>query len=90
MADCSGSANNKLNVLTCVERDQCNTNHSPNSMSLQHSNIQKSHIWIIAGFPHILKNYFPHFFNTKFNKFNTITSLYFSKILIMNSIVHIA
>jgi len=36
-----------------------------------------------TGFPHIFKHHFPHFFNTKFYKFNTITSLNFSKFLIM-------
>jgi len=39
-----------------------------------------------AGFPHIFKNHlilFQYLFNTKFDKFNTITSLHFSKFLIM-------
>jgi len=43
--------------------------------------LQKRSVWvntihgkyIYTGFPHILKNYFPHFFNTKLKDFNTIT-----------------
>ena len=53
-ADCSGSANNELNVvsrvgLTCAFnfRYQCHISHSPHSMSLQHTNMRKSHNWII-------------------------------------------
>jgi len=35
------------------------------------------------GFPHIFKNHFPYFFNTKLEKFNTTTSLHFLEFLIM-------
>jgi len=34
-------------------------------------------------FPHIFKNYFPYFFNTKLKKFNVITSFHFLKFIIM-------
>jgi len=36
-----------------------------------------------TGFPHIFKNYFPFFFNTKLKDFNTIIELHFSRILLM-------
>jgi len=39
-------------------------------------------IKIFAEFPHIFKNHFPYFFNTKLNKFNSITCLNFAGLLI--------
>jgi len=43
----------------------------------------QANIMSYAGFPHVFENNFPYSFNTKLKKFNTITSLHFSKFLIM-------
>jgi len=79
--------------LTCAPHDQLTNWHCIQPRTLHWfptsaptrviRNTYTSCTRINTRFPHIFKNYFPYFFNSKYKDFNTITFTYlhFSKIL---------